>query len=123
MRYKREEAFRYAFDPPLEAYFSIIEVNGQTIDVPEGPARLLDLSTHGLKFSSDLDIPMSENDTISVSVRFSINESEYKINGEVAWRKQESKRCFFYGIHLFADERLQQALTQELIVFSRSVNS
>jgi hypothetical protein len=122
MRYKREEAFRFAFEDPISVFFSITEVNGISVTTSEGEAKLIDLSLSGMKLSSTLDIPISNQNQVKVYVRFPLNESAYMIKGNIIWRKEKSN-SFYYGIQFYADENVQEELMKELKLYARRLKS
>ena len=113
MRYRREEPFRFVFDEQIPARFSIIEANGRAVDTQEGAAKIVDLSLSGLKIESKLSIPLSSDNRVKISIRFKLNGFEYKLNGEIVWKKSYLHE-FHYGIKLFSDENVQNELIKQL---------
>ncbi|WP_100407026.1 PilZ domain-containing protein [Bacillus solitudinis] len=122
MRHRRSEAFRFLFEVPISAFFSIIEVNGKLFDTSEGKAQIIDLSPNGMKLNTSLRIPISEQNKVKISVRFSLNENEYLLIGRIVWSKEQLGELI-YGIHLSADTSVKQELMEELKLFSRSLSN
>lgn len=44
MIYKRDEAFRYVFNPPLSCFFSIVEVNHINVHTGIGEGEIIGLT-------------------------------------------------------------------------------
>ncbi|RDI40026.1 PilZ domain-containing protein [Falsibacillus pallidus] len=122
MRYQREEAFRYVFPKPLDAHFTIIEINGRPVSSSEGGAKLIDLSPSGMKLSTALHIPVSQSQKVKLSIRFSINDHEYTIISEMVWEEPHAG-AYYYGVHFLADEPLQQEIISELKQYARTVRN
>jgi hypothetical protein len=121
VRYKRDEAFRFLFGEPISAFFSIAEVKGKSVVTPEGKAKVIDLSPNGMRLNSSLDIPVSSQDQVKIQIRFSLNDSEYRIVGDIVWRKKDFD-SFFYGIHFKVDQSVKEELIEELKAFSRVIS-
>lgn len=112
MRYKRKESFRFSFGTPLPSFFTIQELDGKPITTGEGAANLINISLSGLKLSSPLNIPDSRP-PVKVSVRFTINETQFIVLGEIVW-KNKRLDDYYYGIHFHIEEKQQDKLLEEL---------
>ncbi|WP_433745037.1 PilZ domain-containing protein [Falsibacillus pallidus] len=121
IRFQREEAFRYVFPQPLDAHFTIIEINGRPVSSSEGAAKLIDLSPSGMKLSTNLHIPVSHSQKVKLGIRFEINEHKYTIVSEMVWEEPRAG-AYYYGIHFLADEPLQQEIINELKLYARTIH-
>ena len=68
MRYNRQEPLRYTFAKPLKGDFTIIihDPHNQTGQkTGSGKLEVIDLSPGGMRFSTDLDLPLNEKDFLS----------------------------------------------------------
>ncbi|WP_106496745.1 PilZ domain-containing protein [Lentibacillus sp. Marseille-P4043] len=117
MRYKRDEAFRYEFGTPLEAFFTIEEVNGNSVESSEGEASIIDLSLNGMKLATTLE--MSNRNDIKVLIRFMLNDNEYLVQGEIIWSKAHLDE-YNYGIQFALDEQVQDNLIDDLKELGKS---
>ncbi|KIL50022.1 PilZ domain-containing protein [Jeotgalibacillus soli] len=115
-RHNRDEAFRFSFDEPLGVMFSISEVNGEVIETSEGEAMLIDLSPSGMKLSSLLSIPVSDDKQVKLVVHFAINDTEYTVEGTIIWRKKKYDR-YYYGMQFIDDEEMREELIHQLKLF------
>lgn len=115
MRYKRKESFRFSFGKPLPSFFTIQELNGKPINTAEGKATLINISLSGLKLSTSLNIPDSRP-PVKISVRFTINKTEFIVPGEIVW-KNKRLNDYQYGIHFYIKEKEQEKLMEELKLY------
>ncbi|MDG5471704.1 PilZ domain-containing protein [Jeotgalibacillus sp. ET6] len=122
MRYNRNEAFRFAFKEPLNARFSIYEVNGKAVETTEGEIQLLDLSPSGSKVYSELNIPFKENNPVKIVMHFQLNEESYQFKGKIVWKKVWSDG-FMYGVSFLINEDMQQEIVKQLKVYVKNVKN
>ncbi|MBU8906284.1 PilZ domain-containing protein [Desertibacillus haloalkaliphilus] len=101
MLYKREETFRYEFQPPLTCTFNIIKINGEEIESNQGQGKIQDISPSGLKLMSMLDLQVTRNE-IDVEVYFTML-SDWVVRGRVVWQKVANMNEYYYGIDLSTD--------------------
>ncbi|WP_163969386.1 PilZ domain-containing protein [Oceanobacillus halotolerans] len=116
MRSKREEAFRYTFGRPLPAFFKITKIDDDLVTTAEGNAEIIDISPSGLKIHSQLTIPDTDQKTIEISIRFTLNDEELNYHGIIVWKD----RLNHYGIDLLTDEEEQQNLIEQLKIYSKN---
>ncbi|WP_051254943.1 PilZ domain-containing protein [Pontibacillus marinus] len=114
----RTEGFRYQFGNPLPCHFQIKKVDGELIDSSEGPASIQDISPSGMRFNSELFIPETEQKDIQLSIRFTLNEYEYKFFGSIVWKKEYEHTCD-YGIQLDIGQEEEEELIEQLKVYSK----
>ncbi|GGE36768.1 hypothetical protein GCM10011391_14530 [Pullulanibacillus camelliae] len=113
MRLRRDEAFRFEFDSPIAALFTIERINDQVTHSHEGEGHILDLSPRGMKLLTPFDIPISDEQQVNISVRFKLIENEYTVQGNIIWQEVAGED-YHYGLHLTVDEYVQEALIDEL---------
>lgn len=114
---ERHEAFRYDFSQPLHCQFNI-ELEGQPDSASNfGDAEILNISPHGLKFKSTLNIPKGW-DLIRVNVNFTLMDTEFLVSGHFRWVEFASG-SYIYGIHLENENVLQEEIITQLKKFSR----
>lgn len=116
MRYNREEPFRYTFDEPIAALFQIREISGHLVDTAEGAAKIIDISTEGMKINSALDIPDSKS--IHLSVSFELNGAAFDTEGCIVWKKDRG-HTHDYGIDLLTEAQDRKHLITQLKVYSK----
>jgi hypothetical protein len=117
MHYKREEAFRYTFEDPIEAKFKIVGINGTNVDTQEGEIRILDISLEGMKIETHLDIPL--NAEITVFIIFEIID-EIGLPGQIVWKDTfDDGNRLQYGLSLHTSEQEKAALIENLKTYSR----
>src|SRR5690625_971394 len=106
-RYKRKETFRYTFEEPIAALFEIIGIDDHTVSSSKGKAKILNISPHGIKLNSPLNIPETDHKSIQLTISFELNNKQLNVNGEIVWKKPKGISVD-YGIDLIIDESTQQ---------------
>ncbi|MGY0693311.1 PilZ domain-containing protein [Virgibacillus sp. FSP13] len=96
---------------PIKAFFTIDEVNGDSVESYEGEANIVDLSLNGMKLSTTL--AMSNESDIKVLIRFTLNDNEYLVQGEIIWSKAHLDE-YNYGIQFALDGQVQDELIDDL---------
>lgn len=119
MLYRRDESFRFTFDHPIEGTFKILRINGVAGISKEGPASIIDLSPNGVRFSSPLNLPISEK-SLLFEVCFVINEKPLSILAEPRWKKRVSPTSFTYGLVDIDSDETKKEIIEELKVYSRN---
>lgn len=61
MRYKRDESFRYAFEPSISGAFHILMLNEQKVEMAEGELSILNLSPGGIRIQTQYKLPNPNN--------------------------------------------------------------
>ncbi|MFT8320916.1 MAG: PilZ domain-containing protein [Bacillus sp. (in: firmicutes)] len=117
MKYKRDEAFRYQFKEPIEATFTFQTGNTNRMS-KMGKATIIDLSPNGLKFTSELDLPV-DNKELLFFFRFILNKKEFSIPGNIIWKKQRHN-YFQYGYEGKNDEETKKRIIEVLKEYSKS---
>ncbi|WP_162879156.1 PilZ domain-containing protein [Paraliobacillus quinghaiensis] len=108
MRYNRQEPLRYTFAKPIEGDFTIIindhnDPEDQTQHkTGSGRLEVIDLSPGGMRFATELDLPLNEKDFL-IEVSFRFVEEDVKMVGNLVWKKEKVKR-FEYGLDALEDD-------------------
>jgi hypothetical protein len=117
MRYKREETFRYEFNPPLSCSFTIIEVNSLNVNTGVADGEIIDLSPKGTKLASKLDIPLGKQE-VKIKLSFKINTEVIIAVGVLVWREY-NHLSFQYGVKFVNISVLPEVITEELKIFAK----
>ncbi|MGP7818928.1 PilZ domain-containing protein [Niallia sp. 01092] len=111
MRYKRDEPFRFQFKEPIEATFTFHTTDNTSLSKP-GNAEIIDLSPNGLKFISELDLPVN-NEHLLFCFTFKLNNKEFIIPGNIIWKKPRLNQ-FLYGYEGKNDEGTKKRIVEML---------
>lgn len=114
---ERHEAFRYEFPQPLHCQFNIALKDRLESASQLGDAEILNISPHGLKFKSTLDIPKGW-DSVKVNVNFTLMDTAFTVSGHIRW-KEVAAGSYVYGILLENGKEIQEGLITQLKKFSR----
>lgn len=117
VKYNRDEAFRFIFDPPLSGFFNIIRVNNLENKSRNGAMSVLDVSAGGLKFQSNLELP--EHADLELLLTFIINNDKLSLQGRIIWKKKKGS-AYLYGFIMNENERLRETIIQELKVYRKN---
>lgn len=121
MRYNRKEGFRFAFKKPLEAAFKIYELNGREVNSHPGKALMHDLSPSGTKMSSQLNLPVSNQDEpVKIHLQFMLNEVVYEMKAELVWKRASGDE-FHYGVHFYASDDVKEDIVKQLKQYVKRV--
>ncbi|WP_162880684.1 PilZ domain-containing protein [Paraliobacillus sediminis] len=119
MQYKRETAFRYTFEEPISALFRIENINGNAVTTSAGEAKIIDISTEGIKLTSELNIPETDK-SIHLVISFELNEQEMNFKGIIVWKKK-NHAINDYGVNLMIEENAKKELIEQLKIYSKKV--
>lgn len=111
-KYKRKEAFRFVFNQPLDAEFSVL-VNGRQIDSEMHPCKIIDISPRGMKVYTNSDISKIYNippESFQFQMHFVLDITRIQAIGYVRWCK-----LFGTGAH-FGLQFENQPDIEELII-------
>ncbi|MBX0357677.1 PilZ domain-containing protein [Halobacillus sp. Nhm2S1] len=118
MRYKRKDYFRYEFKKPLQAFFRIHRVGRKEVNTSKGEARIINISPHGMKLNTNLDLPHQDGHEVKLSISFHLNDQHFHLPGTIVWKKKVA--AFNYGIYMDLDEAESQGLVKALKVYASS---
>jgi hypothetical protein len=102
MNENRREFFRVFFNQSIEGQLAI---NGGE----PFPIEIDDISVKGLKFLSDIDIPMQEK----VICSFEIMDDPFVLEGAIV-RKRDEEKGFEYGVGFSLDQSMSSHLFKQL---------
>ncbi|MGD8190140.1 PilZ domain-containing protein [Brevibacillus ginsengisoli] len=108
----RRAFFRLQFSPPIQAEMTIVRVKGQTIETGNSSILIEDLSAGGLRFLSNLKIPVTEH--IILEFQITLMGQSIRLLGYVVWVKPETEGIPAYGVRFTIDENKHVQLTQLL---------
>ncbi|RUL52256.1 MULTISPECIES: PilZ domain-containing protein [Lysinibacillus] len=118
MKYRRDEAFRFAFGEPIDALFQITKLDDKPVTTAQGKAQILDISPEGLRICSELNIPDVTSKTITLMISFTINDVSFDIEGIIVWKKMLATLPS-YGIKLQLDHTLKTNIINQLKIYSK----
>lgn len=101
--------FRLHLDPPLCADMTIVRVNGKMLESGVAPVLILDLGAGGLRFESNLQLPVSEN--VVLAFETTILQQNVKMLGYVVRCISDGVRKE-YGVKFTMDEEKIARLSQ-----------
>ena len=115
---RRQEGFRYAFNPPIEGTFQLVKRNDQPLNMKPGAAKIIDLSPNGIRLSTGLDIP-AKGMGWEILTTFTLNEVPISLYGTFAWKKK-SDDGFYYGIECKNRPETQEMVVREMKKYIKS---
>ncbi|CAM3646081.1 PilZ domain-containing protein [Cohnella lubricantis] len=115
---RRNEPFRYLFEPGIPCLIRPYEMNLQTIfHTKQAQAELLDLSPRGCKLDCALNFRATDNECkLVLNLQLA---SSLELRGTILWQEVRA-HGFRYGIR-FVDG-VQQSITNELKQYTRRKN-
>ncbi|MEW4282314.1 PilZ domain-containing protein [Priestia koreensis] len=116
LQYKRGEPFRYEFKKPRSCTFGIVSVGSKVIDSKRALGQILDISTGGAKFQSNLALPL-QSDSIQIRLTFQLTGAPLEIEGTLLWQKQYGA-VYQYGLE-FRDEEISKRILTELKSYAK----
>lgn len=111
---RRNEPYRYAFDPALACLIRLYEINKVPADSKLAEAELMDLSPRGCKIDCALNFRSQLNEC-KLTLSFRLIEF-LELRGTIIWQEQRA-HGFRYGIH-FEDDH-QQQITEALKQYAK----
>ncbi|MFK3937713.1 PilZ domain-containing protein [Alkalihalobacillus sp. NPDC078783] len=124
MRYKRDESFRYTFEPSISGTFHINTLNEQEVQIAEGELSILNLSPGGIRIKSKYKLPDPTSYSILLEVRFTLEDQPLCLKGSVQWMKPVAGE-YQYGLELLLTDKEKNDVIDELKHFAlnqRSLN-
>ncbi|GGC85710.1 hypothetical protein GCM10007216_15540 [Thalassobacillus devorans] len=108
MYYRRNEAFRYAFDPSLPGNFI-----AQTTPPIKGELHILDLSVKGMK----VEVPVHDYQIGDrMIIQFNLVNQQLDVDGQIVWVKNFGRKVQV-GIQLHTSEDMQKQLVSQLKLY------
>ncbi|MFO1445704.1 hypothetical protein KDN24_21400 [Bacillus sp. Bva_UNVM-123] len=119
MRYKREEAFRFQFQKPIQGMIKVLKENGANVDTPETPIDIMDISPNGLRFKSSLNLAIHEKSYL-LEISLEIDNRNLHILGQPIWKKTMGVD-FFYGFEGMDNKGTKQEIIETLKDYSKKI--
>ncbi len=113
MIYRREDAFRYEFEEPLDANFKVVKIDSKSVDSSEGELLIIDVSPGGMKIAAELEFPDPKKTKIQLEIEFILKENTLVLHGEIVWKAIFSS-SYEYGIDFTTPESERQQLIDDL---------
>ena len=108
MYYRRNEAFRYTFDPSLPGNFI-----AQTTPPIKGELQILDLSVKGMK----VEVPVHDYQIGDrMIIQFNLVNQQLDVDGQIVWVKNLGRKVQA-GLQLHTSEDMQNQLVSELKLY------
>ncbi|SOC25723.1 diguanylate cyclase/phosphodiesterase with PAS/PAC sensor(s) [Ureibacillus xyleni] len=95
---ERRKYYRYQFPFPIAGEMTIIEMNGNKVNVGSTPILIENISLGGLKIVSSLKLPVIS--TMKFNFRFQILNEQFDTAGIIKWYEEDSLDIFYYGISM-----------------------
>lgn len=112
MNFKRKEGFRYVFDEPVDANFSLF-VNGRQINSETYTCKILDISPRGMKLYSEAPITQFYDSELQFEIIFILDVTPIKTIGQVVWSKPY-RVGKYYGLMLDGQSDVDKLIISEL---------
>ncbi|RWZ59007.1 PilZ domain-containing protein [Halobacillus fulvus] len=106
MKDRRTDPFRYPFEAPLPGFF--YKKDDRKIS---GPVLIKDISMNGLRFTTEVDLPLKMRDEVSLT--FIYEYETFMAEGKLIWIKQENGETTC-GLHAFEFSKRLQEIIEEL---------
>ncbi|WCK54706.1 PilZ domain-containing protein [Aneurinibacillus sp. Ricciae_BoGa-3] len=101
--------FRLQLKEPLDAEMSIVQIKDQRIESKETLVKVDNISGGGLKYFSDLKMPVSHE--IVLEFKMELNKEPLTLMGYNVWRVDREEGDYEYGVLFTIDEVLREQLT------------
>ncbi|WP_039042115.1 PilZ domain-containing protein [Sporosarcina sp. ZBG7A] len=112
MHYKRDEAFRFHFNEPIPAEFSIYLKNSDRPGTGTGDSKLLDISPGGTRMETSYNIPVKREE-VAIRLRFNLYQQPIETDGVIVW-KEAVGNGWMYGIDFDENESVAQTIVNDL---------
>lgn len=116
MSFRRKESFRFVFNEPLDAVFSIY-VDGEPLNENNYPCKIIDISPRGMKLHTEEKMDLDLKRHNQFEVKFILNISNINALGEVIWSRPSITGKPF-GI-FFLDSEIGELIINELKIRRR----
>lgn len=122
MRAGKRKSFRYTFAKPITALFQIVAIDDEIVSTSKGKAKIINISTRGVKFNSHLNIHKTEHKTIQLAISFKLNEQLINVDGNIVWKNNKGTSVD-YGIAFIieeSDDPIEEIIIEQLKIYSRN---
>lgn len=118
---KRKEPFRYTFEQPIDCLFEITGVNEEEVSSSKGKAQIINLSPHGIKLITSLEIPLMNDKSVFLTISFKLNEKTIAATGEIVWMKRRAKK-YEYGLDLNESVETENLIIEQLKLYTKHLH-
>lgn len=119
MRFKREEAFRFQFQKPLQGSIKLIKENGAAANSESSRIEIMDVSPNGIKFHSPINFAIHEKKYL-LEITFELENRLLHILGEPVWKKPSGSQ-FTYGFNGLDNKSTKQEIIEALKDYSKRI--
>ncbi|MDI7743569.1 EAL domain-containing protein [Lysinibacillus fusiformis] len=105
----KRKFYRFQFPFPIPGELTIIEVNGNEVNVGKSPVLIENISLGGVRVLSPLKLPV--NTQMIFSVKCQILNETFEFAGSIKWIEDETMSVFVYGVSF---EKLNRILEDRL---------
>lgn len=122
MRYKRDESFRYTFEPSISGTFNILTLNEQRVEMAEGKLSILNLSPGGIRIQTQYKLPDPATYSVMLDIRFYMEDRPLYLKGSVQWMRPVAGG-YQYGLELLSTDKEKEDVIDELKRFALTQRS
>ncbi|CAM5211571.1 PAS domain S-box-containing protein/diguanylate cyclase (GGDEF)-like protein OS=Ureibacillus acetophenoni OX=614649 GN=SAMN05877842_104167 PE=4 SV=1 [Ureibacillus acetophenoni] len=105
---EKRKYFRFVFPQHVIGKMTIIEVNNQKVEVGATPILLDNISIGGVKFLSNLKLPINSN--MKFNFQFTLMSYPFEIEGILKWVAEEFGDLYSYGVSFSTNGILEGAI-------------
>lgn len=116
MEHNKRQHFRYAFQKPLCANMTIVQIKENRIDAKNTKTCILDIGPGGIRFMTPLTLPVNPYVVLEFQTR--ILDRELHFHGYIVRRTEGDVEFKEYGVKFMLDETEQAELTSLLHLMS-----
>ncbi|MRG87111.1 EAL domain-containing protein [Salinibacillus xinjiangensis] len=110
--FEKRHFYRISFQFPLIGSFTIDSIMGHKVDVGNTNILIEDISAGGLRFLSNIQLPVRTNFIIQVSTIIGSEQIEH--HGNVVWHRDIEDGIHQYGVEFHIEEHEQEELLKLL---------
>jgi hypothetical protein len=118
---KRKELFRYLFHKPVNCIFEIIELNGTKLKSNSAYAKLIDVSGHGCRIETRLNLSAKAN-RIKIALTLKLTNQDIQVLGQLKWQ-MSSLSYHTYGIQFEDNHEIAPSIMEELKIFAKEITN
>ncbi len=105
---EKRKFFRFTFPHLVIGKMTIVEVNAKKVEVGATPILLENISLGGIKFQSNLKLPINSN--MKFKFEFQLMNQTFEIEGILKWIVDEFGDIYSYGVSFFSNGIIEASL-------------
>lgn len=105
---EKRKFFRFKFPNFVLAKMTISEVNNQKVDVGATPILLDNIGLEGIKYLSNLKLPINSN--MKFKFEFTLMGQPFEIEGFLKWIEEEFGGIYSYGVQFQSNKLIEDKL-------------